>query len=93
MFNFMYNYSNFYVVFMFNFMYCLSLGSTFIGLPKYNPFLLDKIFQIQIKKHKLPMRVCPDSYFSESARETNECRTSSDCDWSRVIDCHLSYIM
>ena len=51
MFNFMHNYSvyvKFYVVFMFNFMYCLSLGSTFIGLPKYNPFLLDKSFQTQI---------------------------------------------
>ena len=51
MFNFMYNYSvyvKFYVVFMFNFMYCLSLGSTFIGLPKYNPFLLDKSNQTHI---------------------------------------------
>ena len=58
MFNFMYNYSNFYVVFMFDFMCCLSLGSTFIGLPKYyNPFLLDKIFQIQIQIQRIIKKI------------------------------------
>ena len=66
MFNFMYNYSNFYVVFMFNFMYCLSLGSTFIGLPKYNPFLLDKIFQIK-SKIKIKKHVVDQGLYSSSS--------------------------
>ena len=39
----------FIIFFCCYFVYVLPLGSTFIGLPQYNPFIFGQFFQIQIQ--------------------------------------------